>query len=166
MVQHDLSRIAAFRSALLLERHDAPGPNLPLDRIGSGDIFLQKRSFELKPHFVSVGRVRYFRGCGMTQTIASYELDGAFDVLVLMPTSGPITSLVGGTAVAYAQGADGVLVTADSCTITAADTVCVQFGSDDLDEGVYSVQVRVTMPGNAPRTVADLVVTIRRSIRP
>jgi hypothetical protein len=103
----------------------------------------------------------------MTQVINSYELDGApFEVLVPMPTTGPITSLVGGTAVAFAQGADGIVVTADSCTITGANTVAVQFGSDDLDEGVYSVQVRVTMPGNAPRTVADVTVAMKRSIRP
>lgn len=103
----------------------------------------------------------------MTQVINSYELDGApFEVLVPVPSTGPITSLVGGTAEAFAQGADGVVVAADSCTITGANTVAVQFGSDDLDEGVYSVQVRVTMPSNPPRTVADVTVTMKRSIRP
>lgn len=103
----------------------------------------------------------------MTQVINSYELDGApFVVQVPVPTTGPITSLVGGTAVAFAEGANGVVVAADSCTITGANTVAVQFGSDDLDEGVYGVQVRVTMPGNAPRTVADVTVSMRRSIRP
>lgn len=103
----------------------------------------------------------------MTQVINSYELDGApFVVSVPVPTTGPITSLVGGAAVAVAQGADGVVVTADSCSITGPNTVAVQFGSDDLDEGVYGVQVRVTMPGNAPRTVADVVVAMKRSIRP
>ena len=103
----------------------------------------------------------------MTQVINSYELDGApFEVLAPVPSTGPITSLVGGTAVAFAQGADGLVVAADSCTITGPNTVAVQFGSDDLDEGVYGVQVRVTMPGNAPRTVADVTVTMKRSIRP
>lgn len=103
----------------------------------------------------------------MTQVINSYELDGApFVVSVPVPSTGPITSLIGGTAVAYAVGADGVVVPADSCTIASENTVAVQFGSDDLSEGVYSVQVRVTMPGNAPHTVADLVVNMKRSIRP
>lgn len=103
----------------------------------------------------------------MTQVIESYELDGApFVVSVPVPTTGPITSLVGGTAVAYAEGADGIAVPADSCTITGANTVAVQFGSDDLDEGVYAVQVRVTMPGNAPRTVGDVVLRMKRSIGP
>lgn len=104
----------------------------------------------------------------MTQVINSYELDGApFVVQVPMPTTGPITSLVGGTAEAFAQqGEFGPVIAADSCTITGPDTVAVQFGSDDLAPGVYSVQVRVTMPSNAPRTVGDLVVTMKRSIRP
>jgi hypothetical protein len=103
----------------------------------------------------------------MTQVINSYELDGApFVVLVTFPAGSPITSLVGGTAVAFAQGPNGAVVAADSCTITGPNTVAVQFGSDDLDEGVYGVQVRVTMPGNAPRTVADVTVSMRRSIRP
>lgn len=103
----------------------------------------------------------------MTQVINSYELDGApFVVLVPVLSTGPITSLVGGTAVALAQGANGVVVLADSFTIIGPDTVAVQFCSDDLVEGVYGVQVRVTMPGNAPRTVADVTVSMRRSIKP
>lgn len=78
----------------------------------------------------------------------------------------PIAPWLGLTAVAFAQGSSGEVVTADSCTITGANTVAVQFGSDDIDEDVHRVQVRVTMPGNAPRTVADVTVAMKRSIRP
>lgn len=104
----------------------------------------------------------------MTDTINSYELDGApFTVKVDFPAGSPVTSLIGGTAVALARSdPSGVVVAADSCTITATDTVAIQFGSDDLPEGVYTVQVRVTMPGLAPRTVKELVLTMKRSIRP
>lgn len=85
---------------------------------------------------------------------------------VTLPEAPALFRLVGLTAVAFAQGSSGEVVTADSCTITGANTVAVQFGSDDIDEDVHPVQVRVTMPGNAPRTVADVTVWMKRSIRP
>jgi len=101
----------------------------------------------------------------VTDFLNTYELDGApFEVTVVFPAGSPVTSILGGTAVALAE-ASGVVVQADSCTITAADRIAVQFGSDDLDEGVYTVQVRVTMPGQAPRTVWEGQITVRRSLR-
>lgn|GEM_PF-4987022 len=101
----------------------------------------------------------------MTDNLNTYELDGApFEVTVVFPAGSPVTSIVGGTAVALAEAA-GVIVQADSCAITAADKIAVQFGSDDLDEGVYTVQVRVTMSEQAPRTVWEGNITVRRSLR-
>lgn len=101
----------------------------------------------------------------MTDNLNTYELDGApFEVTVVFPAGSPVTSITGGAAVALAEAA-GVIVQADSCTITAGNKIAVQFGSDDLDEGVYTVQVRVTMPGQAPRTVWEGNITVRRSLR-
>ncbi len=101
----------------------------------------------------------------MTDFLNTYELDGApFEVTVVFPAGSPVTSITGGTAVALAESA-GVIVQADSCNITASNKIAVTFGSDDMDEGVYTVQVRVTMPGQAPRTVWEGQITVRRSLR-
>lgn len=97
-------------------------------------------------------------------TITSYEAD---DLIINIPVTfdagSEITDLTGGAVEAYAQRAGAERIAATAAAITSESSAKVTFADGTLAQGVYTLQVRVTVSG-VTQTIADEVLTVGASV--
>lgn len=102
----------------------------------------------------------------MTHRHATWFKDGwVFDTPLTFDVGSGVTTAIGGTATVYAISTSGAVV-AGVATITSATNIRSVFAPSSLAVGVWTVQVRLAIPGQATQTFPDITVVVLPSAEP
>lgn len=96
--------------------------------------------------------------------ITTYESDDlVFSVNVSFDAGSGVTSLTGGSFVAFAQKGEEPAVPADGIFLVAPDKLEINFNENTLTEGLHLLQVRATLSG-VTQTLVDAKLVVKKSV--
>jgi anthranilate/para-aminobenzoate synthase component I len=99
------------------------------------------------------------------QMIATFETDSvSILVTVTDESTGSALNLTGGSVEAVAKSRTTTIEATASIVSAEAGTIRVSFSPDTFDQGVWQIQVRVTL-GDEVQTVVSRTITVSGSIR-